>query len=301
MSESGEHKIRWDKAFIYTDDLIFPSENQIRYWDGKADTYITEGSHCPDFLEIIDHTLPDILTIKDQFHKSRGTYDKNALAQRDIARNLLSLLSEWNPANRSNILEIGSGTGILTSLYMSGLNPGKVTLVDLVHSENTRACDQMEYIEADAETWISMTQNKWDIVLSSSTIQWFSDLKRFIINCQRVLNPGGILAISGFTQGNLSEFDHIRNNPLAYPTKKEVVTILSGLFKEFKVTDEEMKVTFPTKRDALLHLKKTGVSTTHTRSGDAAIGLKSISDCIPSDEQGNVFLTYRPLYILARK
>lgn len=57
---SSEHKkcIKWDKIYISEKDLIFPPENQRRWWEGKAQTVSLGGGHYPfyrfaDWKEIL--------------------------------------------------------------------------------------------------------------------------------------------------------------------------------------------------------------------------------------------------------
>lgn len=215
-----------------------------------------------------------------------------------IAARLSGLLSFHRLPPQPSVLEIGYGTGILTRMYLRNLDCGKLTLLDLATVDLN--IPTAIYAEADAERWMADCSEPFDLIVSASTIQWFTNLPQFLRDCRRSLRPGGLLALSGFTTGNLSEFDSLRPNPLAYPSVEDVKGMLTGTFSSYEVFDDSLRVTFPTRREALVHIKNTGVSLTHHQKGEKAITIRDLTQAIPCDRDGNAFLTYRPLYIIAR-
>lgn len=290
---------RWDRAYISDKDLIIPTENQLRHWNRRGtEICMSNGSHLPDFESILESSLPSRSNISRQFKNSRTTYDRNAIAQHKIASTLRNMLAGKSPKH-AEILEIGCGTGLYTSKYIDLLEPSSLTLVDLSPEVAFPDNHDAEIIEADAEKWIAETTRQWDIITSASTIQWFADLKKFLLHCHRCLRKDGILALSGFTKGNLSEFDHIRPNPIIYPDMDKIKTFLTELFENVEVTEDIITVEFDSKREALLHLKNTGVSGTHKSSSNS--GISNLSAAIPVNKNGKTYLTYRPIYILCRK
>lgn len=104
------------------------------------------------------------------------------------------------------------------------------------------------------------------------------------------MNPGGILAISTFTPGNLEELDVLRPSPLLYPKAENLRLWLGRDFSNVTVEEDEIKVEFRSVREMLMHLKHTGV-----RGSTPGIVLKI------SDMAHLRTLTYRPVYVTATK
>lgn len=292
-------RIKWDTVFVSEDDRIFSSSSMCNWWEGRSAIVKLPEAHFVDMARIVDFTLPDSKTIGRQFHTSRSTYDNHAGAQRLAADRLADIFKESAESTES-ILEIGAGTGYFTRRYADLVNPRKITFVDLSLPEPFGVAEEETYVEADAESWLPEQTSMWDAIVSSSAIQWFSDLPRFFKACYERLRKGGVLVVSGFAEGNLPEFDSIRPNPMNYPDRKYVVSLIEEIFGEGEVTEEELRIEFDTPREALIHLKATGVSATH-QSAPGTFTVRQLCSLIPRNDSGRVYLTYRPLYIRARK
>jgi len=296
-SESrGDSSLKWDAVYLSGKDAIFPPDSMKRYWEGKSRIIsMSEAGHFIPMKQIIDYTLPDTEVVKRQFAIARRSYDSQASAQQTIAR---KLAAEYITHEARRVLEIGPGTGFFTREYTGKIHPEEITFVDLSIPDPFHCVPTEHYVEADAESWIAAATGKWDLIVSSSAVQWFSDLRQFLYHCKEHLNPGGRIVISGFAEGTLSEFDSLRPNPLSYPSVEEVRGYVKEIFGGGTVYDEDLRIEFPGPREALLHLKSTGVSATH-QSLPGTFTLRQLSAHIPRTATGQACLTYRPLYIIA--
>lgn len=303
--------ITWDRAFISNSDAIFPSVNQLAFWKNgrekgwlKGDIIEVEGPHLPDLQYIVNLTIPNPKKIGETFFRALPTYDSAAEAQRRICEHLTGSLRlvlaerQGKFSAPKNILEIGVGTGSFTKSYSSLINPATATFVDLYECERLGLFRGENYVEADAESWISeVPAKRFDLILSASTIQWFVNPELFFRNAARTLNDDGLLICSTFGTGNLHELDSLRPTPIYYRSKEEIEKMLENYFDVVFVETEEITLKFPDVRSLLLHLKKTGVR----GSASAGKNLSEISNLLTKDKNGCYTLTYCPIYIIASK
>ena len=284
--------LQWTRAYISTGDRIFPPANMRKAWNLDPDVEQTEsaGGHYTDIAEIVRNVISDPRKVSEKFARAASTYDTHAIAQYSIALKLASKFEEICVGSISDLLEIGCGTGLFTREYSRWLRPRRATFVDITRTGPFCIADEEKYVTEDAEKWIAAEKGAYDAIVSASCIQWFADIPRFLHECSEHLRPGGVLALSTFLPGNMGELDEVRPTPLLYPKKNQLIEWLEHDFTDIEVTDEEIKVEFKSVREMLMHLKHTGVGGSAPSSG------RSMSDLAHLKS-----LTYRPVYITARK
>lgn len=103
-----------------------------------------------------------------------------------------------------------------------------------------------------------------------------------------------MLICSTFLPGNLKELVAAGGTSLMYLDKEEIEVFLKNRFSKYELIDEEIKLVFASAREALMHLKYTGVAGS-ANPGNAGKIMESLRD-----SDGRVTLTYHPLYILAQ-
>ena len=134
-------------------------------------------------------------------------------------------------------------------------------------------------------------------------MQWFEDPERFIRRCHDLLAPGGILALSTFGPDNLHEIRSITSSGLDYPPLERLRQMLSSAGLVTVTAEEESIVLdFPSAIEVLRHLKHTGVNGI-TRTSWTPARLARFSDEYMlrfGTPDGNVTLTYHPVYLIAR-
>ena len=105
---------------------------------------------------------------------------------------------------------------------------------------------KQHFPEADRLLWgignsetLSLPQSL-DMVLSSSALQWISDLKALLLNIAQALNPSGHLCFTSYTDNNLKEIKALTGQGLDYLPLAKVCELLQsfgfGLFGEKFVT-----------------------------------------------------------------
>lgn len=243
--------------------------------------------------------------IKDRFSRSIPSYNGSACAQRLIAEKLCSLLSGISGGQRDagNVLEIGCGTGILTRMFLKYFTASGLTLVDICPEVIGMLGDiKCRFIAGDAEK-CSLPAGQ-DLIISCSAIQWFEDQDAFLSKCNGLLNGKGLIAISTFGPDNLSQIKTITGCGLDYCGKNAVCDAVGRAgFRILAADEEHIEMIFPTPQSVLHHLKSTGV-TGISRTSWTKGRLKEFTSAYQEKyglEDGNVPLTYHPIYIIAEK
>lgn len=305
-SRSGriQDTIPWRKVFISNSDHIIPAEAQKRYWlehPLSPEIIQMEGAHYLQLDKIINATLPIPEKVGHRFQSAIDTYNDQAKAQRIVASRLTDMIPCETPQG-GTIVEIGAGAGLLTNMYAERLRPRSATFVDLYQPQHPFGIAPNEtYICRDAEQWFDTApSDTFDIIISASTIHWFADTARFLINAYRTLRPGGSLIVSTYTEGNLCELDTGRPSPLPYLKASQLTALVTGIFGRGTIITrtEEIKLTFVSPREALMHLKLTGVGGS---GGDQAKLGEMLRALTPADPTQSTTLTFRPMYLIATK
>lgn len=294
--ESGtKSPIRWKRVYISDADLIFPPEAQRLSWSSHPDepqiVSVRAGHYLP-LQQVIDDVTPDLPRIGEKFSKASATYNDNATAQNMIASRLASLCEADRKEDCGmKILEIGPGSGTLTRHLGRMLKPAEATFIDLYPLQPFGIARQERYVVGDAEEWIEQDPDKgYDLIASASTIQWFADPERFFANAAAKLRPGGRLVCSTYLPGNLAELDPLRPAPLIYRTRDELSEMLGRHFSHVELSEERISIDFESPRQALMHLKLTGVG-----GGTSRSMTRHLLTALPPHPR----FTYRSLYILA--
>ncbi|MDE6811482.1 MAG: DUF452 family protein [Muribaculaceae bacterium] len=308
-ASSGD--LPWKRIYISEGDRIFPPENMIEFWtqhQSGAQIVTLKAPHYVNLQHIIDDITPDYSKIGDRFRNALSTYDDNAIAQRKIVKTLLSMIPEGAVAANGNLLEIGSGSGLLTYPLARRITPANATFIDLYPTPEFKVTSQETYITGDAEILINnFPDNHFDIIASASTIQWFADPENFFRQASRTLKKGGILLCSSFLPGNLSELDAARPTPLLYRSEQELRRMLTRYFSHVEITSHPITLKFSSRRQLMMHLKLTGVGggRRSTEKPEFTLAATKPSEgaryslSTRSADKGETTLTYLPVYIFA--
>lgn len=103
-----------------------------------------------------------------------------------------------------DILDLGCGPGHLTAAIRK-LTDGKVTGIDpspgMIGKAVTAYTDErITFLIGDAEN-LGMT-DEFDVIFCNSTMQWFHDMDKAIVNCCRALRSGGRMAVQAPARNN---------------------------------------------------------------------------------------------------
>lgn len=219
------------------------------------------------------------------FESKFNVYDKNAIVQKLVARDLMRLVKKSsNTKTYDKVLEIGCGTGIFTRLFTYQYNPKSLILNDLCDTQKYLSdIEYTKFIQADIE---SISIPHIDIIVSSSVFQWIKDFEKLIATLSKNSRE---LAFSLYIKDNLLEIKEHFNVSLPYMTFDEIIFILQKYYKLAVGFETEYKQDFKTPLEVLKHLKNTGVT-----------GFSKVSDIKKIRSFDKTSLTYKSACFYAK-
>lgn len=248
--------------------------------------------------------------VRERFAKALGTYREHAVVQYEMARKLVDLITDVVPACRfDRVLEVGAGSGALTASLLSRCSietyiANDIVSESLIHiaAEVSRSSlSRFAFLPGDIEM-IEDLPGELDLVASNATVQWLSDLDVFFRKMAGSLKPGGILAFSTFSTGNMHEIAVIEQACLAYPELADLEALAGRYFEPLVLKEEQRRMAFSTPGEVLRHIRQTGVNGLVRRSwtkGSYQRFLCRYRETYSCEE--GVYLTYHPVYCCFRK
>lgn len=242
-----------------------------------------------------------------RFRRSVESYDENAIVQKSIVTKLCTLLQEYVGPCPVKILEIGCGTGLLTSALLNDFSINKLYINDLVPEMCRKTADRCmipdeHCILGDIET-IALA-GQYGMIVSSSTFQWFSRPENTLKKLSGHLAADGFLVFSTFGQDNLKELRQVSGQGLTYLSSAGWKEILSPHFEVLHEEEEAHTLYFNSPLEVLRHIKNTGVNATSEpqirTKGQMDRFIRKYSSYWNTDKKGYP-LTYHPVYWVCRK
>jgi len=244
-----------------------------------------------------------------QFARSRPTYDRSAIVQRYMARQLVRGIADaigGHPCK--NVLEIGCGTGLLTEQLVQRLDIGRLMLNDIVPDLPLMArrcrCSRpglhLELCPGDMES-VPLPAEQ-DLVAANAVLQWAREPHAMLEKMTDALKPGGILAIATFGPSNLRETRDLTGASLHYLSRDELQLRLAVRTDVLECYEWLRTISFRSAYEVLQHLKRTGVNSLQ-RSYWSPRAVKEFCEGYESRfRAGNrVPLTYHPIIVVARR
>lgn len=205
------------------------------------------------------------MSIKNQFCQHANEYNNFNIIQQIAAKALVRDIKN----EPKNILEIGCGSGQvykyisweLESYYAIDFAPSMCEL----HPKNDIV--NVDCFDFDSEDFFSFLENKkFDIILSSSAMQWSKDLDKLVGKLAQTTNE--INAVL-FTSNSFKTIQELTKTKSPILSKEEIQKAFSNHFKcDFEVHNYNLE--FENKKDLFDYIKKSGVS-----GGSASLDFKT--------------------------
>jgi len=140
------------------------------------------------------------------FSRSADAYDAHAEVQVRVRERALGLAAAVAPA-AGRVLDVGAGTGALLARLAAERPALLAAAVDLAPGMCARArvaAPRAALAAADAEA-LPFRAGVFDLVVSTSTLQWLPRLEPSLAEMRRVLAPGGAVCVALFGERTLHE------------------------------------------------------------------------------------------------
>jgi len=254
--------------------------------------------------------------IQTFFNTASTTYDSAATTQRIAAAKCAEhCMGIVDNTPMPTIVEIGSGTGILTQLVTESMPHEKYLALDLAGEMLSRLDTRNSTIIpilADGET-TPLKDGCADMLVSSATMQWYASPEQSIPANLQLLKPGGCFSLAIFIDGTFPElarcseltgFGSVMNLKSA-EFYANLLEAIPGL--DFQTTTQQYVVRHASVMDFLKSHRKTGARFTSSRPEGLGVGRKRLhAFCqtyaqLFADEDGTVPATYSILYLWGRK
>jgi len=207
------------------------------------------------------------MSILKEFSRFANSYDRLNIIQKDIAKELVRRLDR----DYNTILDIGCGTGeIYKNIIQNDIKFNKFIGIDIsqemldIHPKGSR-------VELKQLSFDDKIEDKFDIVISSSALQWSSDLDYTLNNISKLSNRF-LFAI--FTSNTFKSIHKLANidSPI-YP--KEYLTDKIDNYFNASYTTLSYKLYFQNSYDMLKYIKESGVN-----GGGKKLSFKEIKNIV---------------------
>lgn len=205
------------------------------------------------------------------FSRSAAAYDGRAEVQRRVQDRVVTLLDDAAPAAR-RVLDVGAGTGALLARLRAARPRLVAAAVDLAPGMASLARARLglaSVAAGDAEA-LPFRAGAFELVVSTSALQWLPRLEPALAEARRVLAPGGALVLALFGQRTLHELKGAWRDAAGpergarthrFFSRAEVVEALGAVgLAPVRVSEEELAEHHADARSVLRALKAIGAS-----------------------------------------
>jgi malonyl-CoA O-methyltransferase len=154
--------------------------------------------------------LSDVEAVRKAFDKAAPHYDEYAVLQRNVADHLLDTLTLFT-ISPEIVVDLGTGTGYCAPPLAKRFPKAKLMLCDISHTmlkqaqkRPARLFNRRSYVCADINH-LPFAEASVDLLFSSLSFQWCSNLDLLFSECNRVLKPDGLLLFSSLGPDTLKE------------------------------------------------------------------------------------------------
>jgi malonyl-CoA O-methyltransferase len=212
--------------------------------------------------------------IARRFGLRAADYDAVTPVQSLMRQALMEQVSIGQTGPIHRILELGCGTGQLTRELAANYPHARITAFDIAAGMVSHAKarqSEVEFVVCDAESEIQHLEEsgeRFDLVISNATVQWFEDPVAAMCRCQSILNPGGTLAWTTFGDRNFPElrasleaaYRHLNRCPQAHVQAHPSLQCWTAKFPDARISELFHVLEFSNPRDFLKSVRRAGAS-----------------------------------------
>jgi malonyl-CoA O-methyltransferase len=230
------------------------------------------------------------MNIVKEFSRFANSYETLSSIQRDVAQELVSLLKE---KRYSKILDIGSGSGsIYKELLKRDISFDRFSAFDFSRNmlDLHPLSSKVEKLCLDFNSSSSFkTLSKYDLVISSSALQWSLNLD---FTLKEISNLSNLFYFAIFTSNTFKTLHKIAGIKSPIYSKEAILNILNRYYT-FNSYIREYRLHFNSVFDMLRYIKKTGVS-----GGKKQLSIKDIKRVV--DRYPLNYLEFEVIFIEAK-
>lgn len=146
----------------------------------------------------------DKARVQRAFTRGADVYDAHTPVQERVRARLAALLPAASTAPR-RILDVGAGTGALLATLRGRWPTAALCGVDLAHGMASAARRRSTAVAVGDAEALPFPAGRFDLVVSTSSLQWLQSLGPSLGEMRRVLAPGGLVALALFGGATLHE------------------------------------------------------------------------------------------------
>ena len=227
-----------------------------------------------------------------EFSRFAYQYDKHNMIQTQVAKELISKLPQ---NNYNDIIDVGCGTGaVYKNLLKNNINFKSITVIDAsdkmlnLHPSGNKIIKQNENFNEE-NFLIDLNKKKFDLVLSSSALQW-SDNLDFTFN--KISKLSSSLIASIFTSNTFKTIHEIAGISSPIYSAQDLKKVIHKYYDATFVV-HSYKLEFDNVREMFQYIKKSGVSSGEKKL--SYIQIKSLMRSYPLN-----YLEFEVLYVIGK-
>jgi malonyl-CoA O-methyltransferase len=230
----------------------------------------------------------DKTRVARRFNRHAGSYDEHARLQVEMAEGVMRSVLAGSPAPE-RVLELGCGTGRLTQRLVEAFPGAELEAIDIAGRmvEHARArvgeTARVRFAVADVEEH-AWEEARYDLVVSSATIQWLSFAEETLGRLARSLTAGGRMIHATFGPRTFEELFSVfaavegeqglpaRPHGLSLPDAGAWEALLARVgLSEIRVSSDIVRRRYASCRACLAEVRATGAS--YSPAGNAGVAV----------------------------
>ena len=177
-----------------------------------------------------------------------------------------------------NILELGCGSGRLTRMLRTTWPGARIVSIDIANDMlelARRDCPSIDFVLADAEALLQNCDERFDLLISNATVQWFQTPEYSLPRCRTLLNPSGLAVLTTFGRDTFWElraaftaaYDRIDKPSRQHTGEFPEIGFYRELLPQAEIAEWHVVKHFADVRSFLRSVQIAGASNAFARSG----------------------------------